>query len=153
MSFIKLTTFIVFVFIVNCSGNKISNYHGSKALDAKFHEIKINNTNKNDLLKIFGQPSTKSDFNENKWFYFERIKTNQSLFKLGKQKIKKNNILIVEFNQKGILKEKKLLNLNDMKDVKFIKKTTEKEFSKNNIMYDVFSTLREKINAPLRRKN
>ena len=111
MSFIKLTTFIVFVFIVNCSGNKISNYHGSKALDAKFHEIKINNTNKNDLLKIFGQPSTKSDFNENKWFYFERIKTNQSLFKLGKQKIKKNNILIVEFNQKGILKEKKLLNL------------------------------------------
>ena len=153
MSFIKLTTFIVFIFIVNCSGNKVSNYHGSKALDAKFHEIKINNTNKNDLLKIFGQPSTKSDFNENKWFYFERIKTNQSLFKLGKQKIKKNNILIVEFNQKGILKEKKLLNLNDMKDVKFIKKTTEKEFSKNNIMYDVFSTLREKINAPLRRKN
>ena len=153
MSLIKLTTFIVFVFIVNCSGNKISNYHGSKALDAKFHEIKINNTNKNDLLKIFGQPSTKSDFNENKWFYFERIKTNQSLFKLGKQKIKKNNILIVEFNQKGILKEKKLLNLNDMNDVKFIKKTTEKEFSKNNIMYDVFSTLREKINAPLRRKN
>ena len=94
MSFIKLTTFIVFIFIVNCSGNKVSNYHGSKALDAKFHEIKINNTNKNDLLKIFGQPSTKSDFNENKWFYFERIKTNQSLFKLGKQKIKKNNILI-----------------------------------------------------------
>ena len=153
MLFIKLTTFIVFIFIVNCSGNKVSNYHGSKALDAKFHEIKINNTNKNDLLKIFGQPSTKSDFNENKWFYFERIKTNQSLFKLGKQKIKKNNILIVEFNQKGILKEKKLLNLNDMNDVKFIKKTTEKEFSKNNIMYDVFSTLREKINAPLRRKN
>ena len=153
MSFIKLTTFIVFIFIVNCSGNKVSNYHGSKALDAKFHEIKINNTNKNDLLKIFGQPSTKSDFNENKWFYFERIKTNQSLFKLGKQKIKKNNILIVEFDQKGILIEKKLLNLNDMKDVKFIKKTTEKEFSKNNIMYDVFSTLREKINAPLRRKN
>ena len=153
MSFIKLTTFIVFIFIVNCSGNKVSNYHGSKALDAKFHEIKINYTNKNDLLKIFGQPSTKSDFNENKWFYFERIKTNQSLFKLGKQKIKKNNILIVEFNQKGILIEKKLLNLNDMKDVKFIKKTTEKEFSKNNVMYDVFSTLREKINAPLRRKN
>ena len=153
MSFIKLLIFIIFIFIVNCSGNKVSNYHGSKALDAKFDQIKINKTNKNDLLKIFGQPSTKSDFNENKWFYLERIKTNQSLFKLGKQKIKKNNILIVEFDKKGILKEKKLLNLDDMKDVKFIKNTTEKEFSKNNVMYDVFSTLREKINAPLRRKN
>ncbi len=153
MSFIKLLIFIIFIFIVNCSGNKVSNYHGSKALDAKFDQIKINKTNKNDLLKIFGQPSTKSDFNKNKWFYLERIKTNQSLFKLGKQKIKKNNILIVEFDKKGILKEKKLLNLDDMKDVKFIKNTTEKEFSKNNIMYDVFSTLREKINAPLRRKN
>ena len=146
--------YIILLFLtLNCSGNKVTSYHGNKYLEEKFDKIVINETNKNELISKIGPPSTVSDFNENKWFYFERIKTNQSLFKLGKQKIKKNNILIVEFNQKGILKEKKLLNLNDMNDVKFIKKTTEKEFSKNNIMYDVFSTLREKINAPLRRKN
>ena len=76
----------------------------------KYNKIKINITNKNDLLNIIGPPSTKSDFNKNKWFYLERLKTNQSLFKFGTQKIKKNNILIVELNKSGILINKKLLN-------------------------------------------
>ena len=141
--------FLIFI-ITNCTGNKVTNYHGSKSLDLKFSLIKINETNKNDLIKLIGPPSTKSDFNENKWFYIERLKVNQSLFKLGKQKIKINNVLIVEFNKIGILEEKRLLNMDDMQDVKYIKATTEKEFTKNNIIYGIFSTLREKINAPLR---
>ena len=40
--------------------------------------------------------------------------------------------------------------MDDMQDVKYIKATTEKEFTKNNIIHGIFSTLREKINAPLR---
>ncbi len=104
------------------------------------------------MIKIIGQPSTISDFNTNKWFYIERLKKNQSLFKLGRQKIKKNNILVVEFDNKGILTTKKLLNLNDMKDVKYFKEITEKEFEQDNIIYNVFTSLREKINAPARNR-
>ena len=142
---------LIFIIIVNCSGNKVTNYHGIKSLKSKYDLIKVNVSNKNDLINILGPPSTTSDFNENKWFYLERLKVNQSLFKLGKQKIKTNNVLIAEFDQLGILKNKKLLNLDDMNDVKYIKDTTEKEFSKNNVLYGIFSTLREKINAPLRK--
>ena len=119
----------------------------------KYNKIKINITNKNDLLNIIGPPSTKSDFNKNKWFYLERLKTNQSLFKLGKQRIKKNNVLVVELNQLGILINKKILNLEDMNDFKYLNIETKKEFQNKNIMYDVFSSLREKINAPTRKKN
>ena len=71
----------MFIIIVNCSGNKVSNYHGTKSLDTKFNIIQVNSTNKNDLLNIFGPPSTISDFNKNKWIYVERLKTNQSLIK------------------------------------------------------------------------
>ena len=79
----KFYIIFIFIFIINCSGNKVSNYHGTKFLEVKYKEIEINVTNKNDLLKIIGPPSTVSDFDENKWFYFERLKTNQSLIKLG----------------------------------------------------------------------
>ena len=89
MSFIKIILIILIIFIVNCSGNKVSNYHGSKSLDVKFDQIQINSTNKNDLITIFGPPSIVSDFDNNKWIYLERLKTNQSLIKLGAQKIKK----------------------------------------------------------------
>ncbi len=153
MSFIKYIYFILFIIIINCSGNKVSNYHGTKSLEKKFDQIRVNYTNKNDLFSIFGPPSTVSDFNKNKWIYFERIKTNQSLVKLGAQKIAKNNILIVEINENGLLKEKKLLDLNNMNDIKYLKNTTNKEFTKSdNMLYGVFSSLREKINAPLRNR-
>ena len=137
---------------MNCSGNKVSNYHGNKLLSSKYDIIEVNVTNKNDLIRIIGPPSTISDFNENLWFYFERLKTNQSLLKLGSQKIKKNNILIVELNNKGILKSKRILDLDDMNDIEYIKTVTTKEFKNDNFIYGIFSSLREKINAPLRNR-
>ena len=152
MFVIKIFYFLIFIITINCSGNKVSNYHGVKLLDAKFDKIKLNITNKNDLYKIIGPPSFKSEFNENKWFYVERLKTNQSLFKFGQQKIKKNNVLIVEISNEGLLINKKILNLNNMNDVKYLKKETSKEFQNKNVLYDVFSSLREKINAPIRTK-
>ena len=93
-----------------------------------------------------------SDFDENKWFYLERLKTNQSLIKLGAQKIKKNNILIVELSDAGILLDKKLLNLEDMNDVKYLKQTTNKEFKNSDMLSGIISSLREKINAPLKNR-
>ena len=148
----KKLILIIFIFIISCSANKLSNFHGSKSLEKKFSSIEKNKTNKNDLVKIIGQPSTISDFNTNKWFYIERLKKNQSLIELGRQKIKKNNILIVEFDNKGILTTKKLLSLNDMKDIKYLEEITEKEFEQDNIIYNVFTSLREKINAPARKR-
>ncbi len=152
MSFIKILIPLILVFIVNCSGNKVSNYHGAKFLEDKYNEIILDKTNKNDLLQLIGPPSTKSDFNENRWFYFERLKTNQSLLKLGSQKVKKNNILIVELDNLGVIKNKKLLDLNDMNDLKYLENTTEKEFKNNNLLYNVFTSLREKINAPAKNR-
>ena len=142
----------IFFFIMNCSGNKISNYHGSKLLEMKYDKLQVNITNRNEVIKIIGPPASISDFNKNRWFYMERLKTNQSLIKLGKQKIKKNNILIVDFDKKGILKNKELLNLDNMNDVKYLKTVTKKDFKNNNMLYGVFSSLREKVNAPLRNR-
>ena len=99
----------------------MSNYHGNKLLDKKYDIIKVNSTNKNDLLKLIGPPSSISDFDENKWFYIERLKTNQSIIKLGNQVIKKNNVLIVEFNKMGVIKNKEILNLENMNDLKYLK--------------------------------
>ena len=148
----KFLLIFFFFFIMNCSGNKISNYHGSKLLEMKYDKLQVNITNRNEVIKIIGPPASISDFNKNRWFYMERLKTNQSLIKLGKQKIKKNNVLIVDFDKKGILKNKELLNLDNMNDVKYIKSVTKKDFKNNNMLYGVFSSLREKVNAPLRNR-
>ena len=149
MKILKLI--FLFLFTLNCSLNKVSDIHGTRFIEGKYDKILLNKTNKNDVKKLFGPPSSVSKFDDT-WFYIERLKTNQSLIKLGAQKIKKNNILIVKLDNKGILKSKELLDLNDMNDIKYIKTVTTKEFKNNNLIYGIFSSLREKINAPLRNR-
>ena len=144
---------IFFLFIVNCSSNKVSINHGFISLQAKYEKIKINETNKNDIVKIIGPPSSISNFDENKWFYIQTRKENQSLFKLGIKKIQKNDVLVVSFSNKGILNDKKILNLNDMNNIKYVKNITEKEFKQNNTVYKILSSLREKANSSVRNRS
>ena len=146
-----LLLLIVF-FITACSSNKVSKNHGFISLENKLENIVIDKSNKNDIVEAIGHPSSISKFNSNKWFYIERKQTNQSLFKLGIKKISKNNILVIEFNNKGLVKNKKLVNLNDMNDLKYAKKITTKEFEQDNTIYNIFSSLREKVNAPARNR-
>ena len=143
---------LLFLFILNCSINKVSNSHGSRFIDTKFDKIIINKTNKNDVRKLIGPPSSISKFSGN-WFYIERKKTNQSIFKLGQKKIIANNIIILEFNTMGLVSKKDLLNINNMNDIKISKEITTKKYGQDNALYDIFSSLRDKINAPSRRKN
>ena len=123
------------------------------SLDDKADRIIIKKTNKNDIIENIGYPSLKSEFNSNKWFYIERKQTNQSIFKLGIKKITKNNILIIEFNNKGLVINKNLVYLEDMNKLKYVKKITKKEFEQNNTIYNIFSSLREKVNAPARNRS
>ena len=149
----KLLFIIAFIFILSCSTNKVKNNHGVLSLNNKFNKIVVEKSNSNDILNLLGPPSTKSSFDTNIWIYIERKKTNQSIFKLGKQKIEKNNVLVLELDNKGILAIKKLYKLDDMNDYKFVEKATQKDFSKNSFVYGVFSSLRDKINAPVRKRN
>ena len=144
---------LLFIFIVNCSSNKLSNNHGLISLQAKYDKIIINKTNKNDILKIIGPPSSISSFDKNKWFYIQTKRENQSLFKLGIKKIKKNNVLVVAFNSKGILEEKKILKKQDMNDIKYVKDTTEKDYKQSNTIYKILSSLRQKANSSVRNRS
>tara|TARA_A100001011_G_scaffold172160_1_gene180996 strand:- start:203 stop:658 length:456 start_codon:yes stop_codon:yes gene_type:complete len=141
----------LFLFILNCSTNNISNIHGFRLLDIKTEKIKINKTNKNDIRKILGPPSSISEFNDI-WFYIERKKTNQKIYKLGRKIISENNVLILNFDVKGIVISKQILDINDMNKIKIADKKTLKKYEQDNLVFNMLSTLREKINAPTRNK-
>ena len=143
---------IIFIITSSCSSNKVVNSHGVLSLEKKSKKIILNISNSNDIIEILGPPSTKSSFNDNTWIYIERKKTNQSIFKLGKKRIERNNVLVVQLDNKGILKQKDFYNLNKMNKVKFTKEITEKGYSKDTFVYSLLTSLREKINAPAKRK-
>ena len=148
----KYILILILLFTLSCSLNKVKNNHGVLSLENKIHKIKIDQSNKNDIINIFGPPSTKSTFDNNIWIYIERKKENRSIFKLGNQKIVKNNVAILEINSKGILKKKEIYELNKMNKYKFTEDITDNNYEKNSYIYGVLTSLREKINAPAKRK-
>ena len=112
----------------------------------------MNKTNKNDILKTLGNPSTKSKFDNDVWIYIERKQTQSKLINLGKMKIYKNNVLVLEIDNYGILKKKEFYNKDDMKKLKIAENTTEKGFRKSTFVYDFMSSMRQKINDPLNKR-
>jgi outer membrane protein assembly factor BamE (lipoprotein component of BamABCDE complex) len=101
-----------------------------------------------------GKPSTVSLFDEKSWFFIEREQVNQSVFKLGKTKLTKNNVLEVTFNNYGIVNSKKIYNLDNMNDYKIVKETTQKKYDKTSQLGKILKSIEQKINNPkINRKN
>jgi len=118
-------------------------------LNKKQEKLTINQSNKNDILKLLGSPSTKSTFDNDVWIYIERKTDNSSLVKFGNERIIVNNILLLEINNKGLLEKKEFLDIANMKDLRFAKQTTDNQYKKNTFLYDFLSSMRHKINDPL----
>tara|TARA_Y100000741_G_scaffold184332_2_gene140092 strand:+ start:572 stop:1033 length:462 start_codon:yes stop_codon:yes gene_type:complete len=148
----KYILLLLLFFTLSCTLNKVKNNHGVLSLENKINKIEINKSNKNDIINIFGPPSTKSTFDNNLWIYIERKKSNRSIFALGTKKTIKNNVAVLELNESGILKKKSIYDLNNMNKYKFSENTTETGYEKNSYIYSVLTSLREKINAPAKRK-
>ena len=81
IKFIRLL--IILIFITSCSLNKVIKKHGVRNLEEKQAKLIIEKTNKNDIQKILGPPSTKSTFDNDVWIFIEREITNEKLIKLG----------------------------------------------------------------------
>jgi len=118
-------------------------------LEKKQASLVVNETNMNDIKKILGNPSTTSKFDNDVWIYIERRQTQSQLRNLGKMKISKNNVLVLEIDNYGILKKKDFYNKKDMNNIEIVEATTEAGFRRNSFIYDFMSSMRQKINDPL----
>ena len=110
-------------------------------------KIEINSTNRNDIIKIFGEPSTKSTFDNDVWIYIERKITNTHL--LGKRELVVNNVLVLEIDQRGLLSKIDFYNIEDMNKINFDKTKTASVYGKRSFVYDFLSSMRQKVNDPL----
>ena len=143
--------YIIFISltVANCSFKQVVKHHGIPALKSKQTSLIVNKSNKNDIRNILGSPSTKSKFDNDIWIYIERKQTQSQFKNLGKMKILKNDVLILEIDKYGILKKKEFYNKEDMKNIKVVEETTLTGFKKKSFLYDFMSSLRQKINDPL----
>ena len=143
----KINAFLLIVIFITfgCQRNEVIKSHGISYLEKREKLIIIKKSNKNDTIKVLGQPATRGMTNNNVWIYIERTKTRGKLLKLGKDYLKKNNVLVLEFDKYGILSKKDFYKKEDMKKINFTKKITENEIRKENFIKSFLSSVRQKM--------
>ena len=141
----KFLISILFIILISCQLQEPSKNHGIIFLKNRSDNLIVNTSNKNDVLKIIGQPHSTSINNDNEWIYIERVFTKGDYHRLGQNVLKSNNVLVLEFDKYGILKEKKLLNKYDKNKISFSKKNTENELSQKSFVERFLSSVREKM--------
>ena len=148
----KIFIFLLLTILSQCSLNKVVLHHGVHNLEKKQTKLKVNYSNKNDILTIIGPPSTKSTFDTDVYIYIERKTSSSKLSRFGNKKLLANNVLVLEIDSNGMLQSKNFYNLEDMKELKFVEDTTSVNYSKKSFIYNFLSSLRQKIDDPLGKK-
>ena len=148
----KKILILLFLLLSSCSLNKVVLHHGVHNLEKKQTKLKVNYTNKNDIIRLIGPPSTESNFDNEVYIYIERKTSGSKLTKLGEKKLIKNDVLILEIDNTGILLSKKFYNKNDMNNIKFDENITGINYKKKSFIYNFLSSIRQKIDDPLGKK-
>ncbi len=141
----KKIIYISFFILIGCQLQDPDKNHGILFLENRSNKLVLNKSNSNDVINVIGEPHSKSIDNENVWLYFERTLSKGKYHKLGKHVLKSNNTLILTFDKFGVLKSKDFYDKENLKEVKFSKKTTENQLSKKSFIGTFMSSVREKM--------
>ena len=110
---------VLFLILTGCQLQESTKNHGIVFLENRSNKLIINKSNKNDVIKIIGQPHSKSITDDDIWIYLERTLSKGKYHKLGKNVLKKNNTLVLKFDKFGILKSKKIYDKNNTNKIAF----------------------------------
>ena len=135
------------IFFTSCERHEVIKTHGIAYLEKREKLIHVNKSNKNDTIDVLGHPATKGMTDDNMWIYIERTITRGKLLKLGRNYLKKNNVLILEFDKYGILVKKEFFDKENMKEINFAKAITENDVRKENFIYSFLSSIRQKMES------
>ena len=124
---------------------KTNKNHGILFLENRYNKLEIDKTNINDVLRIVGNPHTKSIKDKNTWIYIERTLTKGKYHKLGQNIVKENNVMVLSFNKYGVLKEKNFLDKEKLANIKFTKKVTENNLNQKSFVQEFLQSIKTKM--------
>ena len=136
---------LVFIILISCKLQEPLKTHGIIFLENRSKKLVLNESNKNDVIKIMGRPHIKEDEIDDSWIYLERILSKGKYHKLGRHILKENNILVLHFDRYGVLNKKKFLNKEDIKKLEFSEKITENELSEKSFVQKFLQSVKQKM--------
>lgn len=134
-----------FFILLGCKLQEPTKNHGIIFLENRYKTLIVNKSNKNDVIKKVGKPHTTMFNDESKWVYIERTISRGKMHKLGQNVLKTNNVMLLEFNKYGVLKDKVFLSKDNINKLKFNKNETENNLSQKSFVQKFLQSLKQKM--------
>jgi len=100
--------------------------------------LKPGTSNKNDVLDAIGSPTSHATFDDNTWIYVSMVTAPTPL---GFPTIRKQDVLVLQFDQNGTLKSLKTLDKKDARPVGMVAATTPTPGTKVNVMQQILGNV------------
>ena len=142
-------TYIIIISIIlgACSNSRISN-HGTIFTKKEINIIKNTKLNKSEIIEILGQPSTKSTFSDDIWYYIANVQREKGYFKI---KTISNSILKIVFNKKQQVISYNYVSNGKTFDISINKDKTFADLDKDGSFWqDFLSSFARRLKEPAR---
>ena len=148
MKITKKSIFLIFpLFLITLSScqPRITK-HGNFFNLENIQLIKKSKLSKSEVIEIFGEPTVKSTFSDNVWYYITLVQHEKAYFEI---KNLENKILAITFDQNQLVKKYKVLTEDDSSKINIsYPKEAYNQDSEDSLIQQFFSIFTRKLNAP-----
>ena len=148
MKIIKKSIFVIIplflITLLSCQPRitKHGNFYNSDNIQL----IKKTKLNKSEVIEIFGEPTVKSTFSDNVWYYITLVQHEKAYFEI---KNLENEVLIITFDENQVVKKYKILNEEDSSEINIsYPKEAYNQNSEISLIQEFFSIFTRKLDAP-----
>ena len=134
---------IVFTLIYNCSP-RISR-HGNIFSDDELKILQTTRLNKSEIIEILGQPSTKSTFSDNIWYYIFFIQKEKAYFQV---KNSSNKVLKIKFDDKQNVEAYNIIKNNQSIKIKTVKVDSDTSAFNRGIVRELLDSFIRRMEEP-----
>ncbi|MDC3024606.1 outer membrane protein assembly factor BamE, partial [Alphaproteobacteria bacterium] len=107
--------------------------------------LKTTNLNKSEIIEILGQPSTKSTFSDNTWYYIFFIQKERAVFKV---KNTNNKILKIKFDKNQNVETYNITKNNTSIRINTIKVDTSNDVFKRSLVRELLDSFVRRMEEP-----
>ena len=148
MKIIKKSTFVIiplFLIILFACQPRITK-HGNFFNPKNIQLIKKTKLSKSEVVEIFGEPTLKSTFSDNVWYYITLIQHEKAYFEVENLE---NKILAITFDENQLVKKYKILTEDDSSEINIsYPKKAYNQNSEVSLIQEFFSIFTRKLDAP-----
>ena len=134
---------IVFTLIYNCSP-RISR-HGNIFSDDELKILQTTRLNKTEIIEILGQPSTKSTFSDNIWYYIFFIQKEKAYFQV---KNSSNKVLKIKFDDEQNVETYNIIKNNQSIKIKTVKVNSDTSVFNRGIARELLDSFIRRMEEP-----